>query len=1276
LMAAAGAAAAPRARGVVHLETAGLRGGAAAKAPPLPPLVPVLHMRQVVRQVVQLGMEVLLPGYGSGGGGSSSSSASAAGGGGFSAALTASHSALRRLSVPVSFINLQHYTDVFRALLIEELAAAVRSSVEDLAAGGGNSSSGGGGAGGGGGGPPAIRALVSSLQRTDDVHSVTLTVEGGPAQRDMCRPEDLVLLTRRPLPGAASLARPSAPCVLGVVTEVAQEGAGGPGGLLGGCCVTVQVCLNPPSTAPGPLLLDATAPAGSGGGVRLEGCLLPRTEWHLTSLHSLVPHFREFAALCNLPRLHEPTVRFLLNPQGHQQQQQQQAPQHRPSSSTSEASAPPCWEAAALPPPLKAALHAAFNEGQRGAILAALDTARQFTLVQGPPGTGKTSAIMGMVSVLLARPDIAQYKAALEAGEPTKYDRGAGGGADAGGGGGRVGGRAAAAAGRGSRLAASGGGNVGGGGGMTKGGPLKKSSAAKRYEAAKAAAAAATAGTKAAKAGGKGTTAAEAAGSGEEGTAAAAAKEAGNGGGGGGSDGGGGRDPYAPPPAKQPRWGPSPATTATAKATATGSGGGGASSSSLTTTKAASSSPTPPPSSATTAPQAALDAFDFAVQPRCRVLVCAQSNAAIDELLTRLAEEGVWRADGSRRPPAVVRLGRVEVAHGSVMALHVDSLAEQLAGRHTGSTAAGVALEEARKEVTDARKRFEEVSYDLEQLERKLATRQQKHKPKQQQQGDSSSVYKKEGQEEQQQEEGGRAPSRRCSDNGSTGSGAAAAAAAAAKKDQRPAKARARSKPREGADGGDDMDLCSGGSDGSGSDGSGSDGSDASLEEGEEEEGGGRRRKQQRRRRQSRAAGRDKAGAISVDNDGGGGGGRVKEAANGKAQAGDASGGDVDGDGDGEDEEDEVVLAARVAALQRQKQQLWERFKYTERTQRRGTREVERQRRERRQAVVLAAEVVVTTLSSSGGDLAQLWSAATHTAAAAAAAAAAAGGSNSNTAATGSAATAASASGSGTSGAGGGGLLLPAGAPRFDALIIDEAAQALEPAALIPLQLLQPGGKVILVGDPRQLPPTVLSRAAEAARLSQSLFERLQAAGCRVCLLARQYRMHPHISRFPSAYFYDDELRDGETITPASRAAPCHSHPLFGPLVLLDCREGRERAGGGGGSGRGSSSSGGGGGGGGSLRNLAEADLVAELYAGLTSRFPTYRPRIAILTPYRAQLATLRAALRSRGGVRDEDLASRIDIATVDGYQGREADVVIFSAVRAKPPAAVGGGGG
>ena len=63
--------------------------------------------------------------------------------------------------------------------------------------------------------------------------------------------------------------------------------------------------------------------------------------------------------------------------------------------------------------------------------------------------------------------------------------------------------------------------------------------------------------------------------------------------------------------------------------------------------------------------------------------------------------------------------------------------------------------------------------------------------------------------------------------------------------------------------------------------------------------------------------------------------------------------------------------------------------------------------------------------------------------------------------------------------------------------VAPQAAQALEPAALIPLPLLAPAGRAVLVGDPAQLPATVLSKAAAAANLAQSLFERLQRVRAR-----------------------------------------------------------------------------------------------------------------------------------------------------------------------------------
>jgi superfamily I DNA and/or RNA helicase len=63
-----------------------------------------------------------------------------------------------------------------------------------------------------------------------------------------------------------------------------------------------------------------------------------------------------------------------------------------------------------------------------------------------------------------------------------------------------------------------------------------------------------------------------------------------------------------------------------------------------------------------------------------------------------------------------------------------------------------------------------------------------------------------------------------------------------------------------------------------------------------------------------------------------------------------------------------------------------------------------------------------------------------------------------------------------------------------------------------------------LVGDPRQLPATILSKASKKLDFDRSLFERLMAAGWPVKMLSVQYRMHPHIRRFPSKHFYNDEL--------------------------------------------------------------------------------------------------------------------------------------------------------
>lgn len=57
---------------------------------------------------------------------------------------------------------------------------------------------------------------------------------------------------------------------------------------------------------------------------------------------------------------------------------------------------------------------------------------------------------------------------------------------------------------------------------------------------------------------------------------------------------------------------------------------------------------------------------------------------------------------------------------------------------------------------------------------------------------------------------------------------------------------------------------------------------------------------------------------------------------------------------------------------------------------------------------------------------------------------------------------------------------------KISLLIIDEAAQATETSIIIPLQT--GATKVVLIGDPKQLPATVLSQDNSTTNFNRSLF--------------------------------------------------------------------------------------------------------------------------------------------------------------------------------------------
>lgn len=125
----------------------------------------------------------------------------------------------------------------------------------------------------------------------------------------------------------------------------------------------------------------------------------------------------------------------------------------------------------------------------------------------------------------------------------------------------------------------------------------------------------------------------------------------------------------------------------------------------------------------------------------------------------------------------------------------------------------------------------------------------------------------------------------------------------------------------------------------------------------------------------------------------------------------------------------------------------------------------------------------------------------------------------------------------------------------FDMVVIDEAAQASEVGVLPPLSL--GAARCVLVGDPQQLPATVISKAAGTLLYSRSLFERFQQAGCPTILLSVQYRMHPQIRDFPSRYFYQGRLTDSESVK-SQPDENYYNDPLLRPYVFYDVTHGRE----------------------------------------------------------------------------------------------------------------------
>jgi hypothetical protein len=230
---------------------------------------------------------------------------------------------------------------------------------------------------------------------------------------------------------------------------------------------------------------------------------------------------------------------------------------------------------------------------------------------------------------------------------------------------------------------------------------------------------------------------------------------------------------------------------------------------------------------------------------------------------------------------------------------------------------------------------------------------------------------------------------------------------------------------------------------------------------------------------------------------------------------------------------------------------------------------------------------------------------------------------------------------------------------RFDAAIIDEATQILEPQLLGLLCQRCPDGrdaigKFILIGDHKQLPAVVQQsaeqtevtdealRAIGLTNLRDSLFERLHRglhlaaeadmASRATDMLCRQGRMHPGVAEFPNLAFYFGRL--------LPLGLPHQQEDIPCPVRFIASQPDATSVTG--------------------KTNQQEARLVAECATKVYRRSPAdFDPHhtLGIITPYRSQIALIRKALSATG----IEALAHVSVDTVERYQGSERDVIIYS---------------
>ncbi len=211
---------------------------------------------------------------------------------------------------------------------------------------------------------------------------------------------------------------------------------------------------------------------------------------------------------------------------------------------------------------------------------------------------------------------------------------------------------------------------------------------------------------------------------------------------------------------------------------------------------------------------------------------------------------------------------------------------------------------------------------------------------------------------------------------------------------------------------------------------------------------------------------------------------------------------------------------------------------------------------------------------------------------------------------------------------------------KFDLVVVDEASQTTIPSILIPIAKAR---KFILAGDHKQLPPTVLS--PKALKLEETLFEKLiEKYPYKSQLLDVQYRMNSKLMDFPNKTFYNNSLKTYSKIKDINLSDLCSidNDEVFSFLdtSLLENNEEKHLK---------DSKS---------IINPKEAEICLNLLNYYLDNGIS-KEDIGIISPYLDQVRLI------------EDKCD-VEVKTVDGFQGREREIIIISTVRSNDNGNIG----